>query len=310
MLLPPAPVPDPSSRVPLSPDIRSTVPAPGIDLGLTLTAVRMGAADPCWGGDAQGTWLWATRTPEGPGTVRLSPTAEGVLVEAWGDGAGWMAARAPGLVGALDPGPDPDAPVPAPLTSLLARFAALRLARSARPLDAAIAAVCRRGVSAFEAGRSWALMIEEWGDDAPGPGRLRLPPEPTRIASASPYEMHVMGLEQERAAEVRRLASHAARLELSDAEPDATVIERTRDLPGVAADVVEHVRSVALGDPDALPVVDAHLAATVIRVLHADGDAPDLGVAGVLAPYRPQRGRVLRVVEAASAATGPGGATP
>ncbi|HYI61000.1 MAG TPA: hypothetical protein VEW93_04260 [Acidimicrobiales bacterium] len=286
-----------------SPDLRSTIAAPGVDLGLTLTTVRMGVADPCWTSAAPGTWLWATRTPEGPGTVRLSPTVDGVRVEAWGEGAGWLVARAAGLVGALDAGPDPAVTAPAPVGGLLERFAALRLARTAQPLDAAIAAVCRRGVSAFEAGRSWSLMIEEWGDEAPGPGHLRLPPDPGRIAAASPYEMHVMGLEQERAAEVRRLASHHARLELSaSTDGDATVVERLRDLPGVAPDVVDHVCAVALGDPDALPVVDAHVVAAVVRLLRAPGDAPEADLAAVLAPYGPQRGRVLRVIEAASAA--------
>lgn len=296
--------------MPQPPDVHATVVAPGVDLGLTLTTARMGTSDPCWSSDARGSWMWATRTPQGPGTVRLSPAPDGVSVEAWGPGAAWLADRAPGLVGALDPGPEAlDAEV-GPVAGLLERFAALRLARTALPLDAAIAAVCRRGVSAFEAGRAWSLMVEAWGDDAPGPGRLRLPPDPHRVAAASPYELHVMGLEQGAAAEVQRLASHSARLELSEAEPDDAVVDRVRDISGIGAEVVDHVRSVALGDPDAIPVVDGHLATMVIRVLRSSTEDPDVALDAVLDPYRPQRGRVLRVVEAASAAAGPAAATP
>src|SRR5690606_16440909 len=116
----------------------------------TLPAVRMGAGDPCWAGDGAA-WTWATRTPEGPATVRVRPSgADEVAAEAWGDGAAWLLARVPDLVGALDPGPGtlPDRPELAPL---LPHLDGLRLARTHRPLDAAIAAVCRRGVSAFEA---------------------------------------------------------------------------------------------------------------------------------------------------------------
>lgn len=299
----PATQPSIPHRAPVSPPppLTTTLAAPGVDLELTLPTLRMGVGDPCWAVDGRGAWTWATRTPEGPATLRLAPVDDTIRAEAWGPGAAWAERAAPGLAGTLDrPGAPPGAP--AEVVELVERFGGLRLARSARPFDAAVAAVCRRGVSAYEAGRSWALMIESWGDDAPGPGGLRLPPSPGRLAAASPYEMHVLGLEQERAAEVQRLASHATRLEVgADEEPEA-VVGRIRDVSGVGADVVAHVRATALGDPDAVPVVDGHLLAALRRALGAtDATPPE----ELLAPYRPQRGRLVRLVEAAVARATP-----
>src|SRR5262249_61287641 len=48
--------------------------------------------------------VWrATRTPLGPGTVRLTVDRSGTVhVHAWGAGAEWLVAHAPGRVGGLD----------------------------------------------------------------------------------------------------------------------------------------------------------------------------------------------------------------
>lgn len=282
-----------SPRSPLT----TTVTAPGLDLGLTLTALRMGVADPCFSAGRDGTWMWAARTPDGPVTLRATPRPRGIRLEGWGPGADWAAGRAASLVGADDEGLT--TPLPDPVVAdLVVRFLGLRMAASHQVAEAAISGVCRRGVSAFEAGRSWALMTERWGDDAPGPGGLRLPPSAARLADAAPYDLHVMGLEQARAAEVRRVASHASRLQGDGADSTETLIDRLASLPGVGADVVAHTRSVALGDADAIPIVDGHVIAGLVRLLggEAEGDL----TAG-LARLAPQRGRVVRVIEAASA---------
>lgn len=149
-------------------------------------------------------------------------------------------------------------------------------------------------MSSFEAARSWALLVEAMGDDAPGPGGLRLPAAPRRVAAADPYELHVLGLEHQRADEVRRIASHASRLELSTTEPGDAVVDRLRNIAGVGADAIDHVRSVALGQSDALPVIDAHHLAALVRVLQTDDRSADAEI--LLEAFRPQRGRVVRLI--------------
>ena len=270
----------------------------------------MGVADPCWRATADGTWTWATRTPAGDLTLRFSPGDDGVAVEAWGEAADWAPALLPGLLGVHDH-PERLRASEGPVAALVARFPGFRLARSARVVDAAIMGVCRRGVSAFEAGRSWSLLVEALGDDAPGPTGLRLPPSPRRLAAAEPYELHVLGLERQRADEVRRIASHAPRLELAGGEPaDGVSSTGSAGIAGLGADAVDHARSVALGAPDALPVIDAHHRAALVALLGAEaGGVPD--VDALLEVHRPHRGRVVRLAGLAlDAPSPPGQVTP
>lgn len=270
-----------------------TTPDP-LDLAATLSSLRMGTADPCWRATADGTWAWATRTPAGDLTLRLSPGHGGVAVEAWGDGADWAPALLPGLLGVHDR-PERLAVDPGPVADLVTRFPGFRLARSARVVDGAVMGVCRRGVSSFEAGRSWSLLVETLGDDAPGPVRLRLPPAPRRLAAAEPYDLHVLGLERQRADEVRRIASHALRLELVKAEASGEVVDRLRGIAGLGVDAIDHARSVALGAPDAVPVIDAHHRAGLVGLIGQETrGAPDADA--LLEPYRPHRGRVVRLI--------------
>jgi hypothetical protein len=283
--------------MPARPDLRSHVPV-AVDLASTLAPLRVGVADPCWRVEPGGAWWWATRTPAGPVTTHLVPDAEGVAVEAWGEGVAWLESRVEGLVGAADAGADDDATDL--VRDLQARFPRFRVAASGRVADAAIEGVCRRGVSAFEASRAWSLMVEAMGDDAPGPGGLRLPPASRRLASCDPYELHVLGLEQGRADEVRRIASHAGRLEPAGPDTEEGVVRHLAGIAGVGADVVDHARSVALGDADAVPVIDAHTTTAVVRTLWTGAGTVDLPE--LMEPHRPHRGRLVRLIALGAAA--------
>lgn len=290
--------------MPPKPDLRQTIDvAPGLDLAATLAPLRLGVSDPCWWVEASGPWWWATRTPAGPLTVRLVPGSGVVGVEAWGAGVEWLPRHLGRLLG-LEAGA-PTAARRDLVRALAQRFPGFRVAGHSRVADAAIDGICRRGVSAFEAARSWLLMVEAMGDDAPGPGGLRLPPAPRRVASCDPYELHVMGLEQGRADEVRRVASHASRLEAGTHDGGAEAIAHLDGIAGIGADTVEHARAVALGDPDAVPVLDAHRTAAVVRTLWTgagadDGDPVDVGA--LMEPLRPERGLLVRLIALAEAA--------
>ncbi len=291
--------------MPPRPDLRSTVPAPaGLDLASTLAPLRVGVSDPCWRVEPSGSWWWATRTPAGPVTARLLPGDGEVGVEAWGEGIEWLVPRLPLVIGgtdrrALEGASDL-------VVTLAERFPGFRVAGHLRVADAAVEAICRRGVSGFEAARSWALMVDAMGDDAPGPGGLRLPPAPRRLASCDPYDLHVLGLEHGRADEVRRVGSHASRLEVDLRDGGAEALAHLGGIAGIGADVVEHTRSVALGDADAAPVIDAHHTAAVVRTLWSGtGDGPR-DLPGLMAPHAPHRGRLVRLIALAEAADAAG----
>jgi hypothetical protein len=290
--------------MPPRPDLRSTVPAPaGLDLASTLAPLRVGVSDPCWRVEPSGSWWWATRTPAGPVTTRFVPGDGAVGVEAWGEGVEWLAPRLPLLVGATD-GPALDDATEL-VAALAARFPGFRIAGHGRVAAAAIEAICRRGVSGFEAARAWSLMIDSMGDDAPGPGGLRLPPAPRRLASCDPYDLHVLGLEQGRADEVRRVASHSSRLEVDPRDGGAEAIAHLGGIAGIGADVVEHARSVALGDADATPVIDAHQTAAVLRTLWTAGDGV-VDLPALMEPHAPHRGRLVRLIALSEAAAAAG----
>ena len=62
-----------------------------LDLARTVGILRHGAGDPAarW---LRGTFGWATRTPDGAGSIAVRTVRGEVLAEAWGAGANWLLA--------------------------------------------------------------------------------------------------------------------------------------------------------------------------------------------------------------------------
>src|SRR5882762_4924976 len=82
--------------------MRRTIEVPfAIDLGRSLGPLRVGRHDPTIH-LADDVVVRATRTPDGPATVRADHRGDRFLVEAWGAGAEWALHHAPGLLGCLD----------------------------------------------------------------------------------------------------------------------------------------------------------------------------------------------------------------
>lgn len=71
-----------------------TPPGP-LDLRLVLGPLRRGPADPTFRMAPDGTFWRATRTPEGPGTLRVAGRGDRVGAQAWGPGAEWLLAACP-----------------------------------------------------------------------------------------------------------------------------------------------------------------------------------------------------------------------
>ncbi|HLA65319.1 MAG TPA: hypothetical protein VK600_01915 [Candidatus Saccharimonadales bacterium] len=268
------------------------LPAP-IDLRRTLAPLAHGSGDPTIAFGPNSIWR-ATLTLHGPATLRLTEVSEGVEVAAWGPGADAALAGAGDLVGAND---DPSQLQPRhPLIADLARRnRGLRLPRTNRPFEALLPAICEQKVTGVEARAAFRGIVRAHGEPAPGPGGLRLPPTSSVLAGLPYFAFHRFGLERRRAEVIIAAARLAPRLEGHD---PVDVIQRLRAVPGIGPWTLAEVARVAFGDPDAVSVGDLHLPNLVAWALAGEARADDARMLELLEPYRGQRGRVQRLLEA------------
>jgi 3-methyladenine DNA glycosylase/8-oxoguanine DNA glycosylase len=267
-----------------------------LDLGLTLGPHLRGTADPAMR-LFPGRAIRATRTPDGPATIELSLRGDRLHVEAWGPGADRAIDAAPALAGV-----DDERSGFAPATRLLAdldrRMPGLRIGRTGAVLEALIPAILEQKVTGAEARRAYRGIIDRWGEPAPGPFGLRLLPPPDTLARL-PYEaFHPLGLERRRADLIRTVALRAARFEEIVDLPLPDAYRRLTALPGLGPWTAAEVALRALGDPDAVSVGDYHLPNMVAFAFTGERQGTDARMLELLEPYRGQRGRVIRLLEA------------
>ncbi len=285
-----------------APLTRRLEPKTPIDLGLTLGPLRHAGTDPTIRFAPDGVWR-ATRTPEGLATIHLRSMPGAIMAEAWGPGAAWALGAAGELVGLHD---DPGLLVPChPIVRELARrFAGLRIGRTRAVLESLVPAIIEQKVTGTEARRAYVGLLRRYGDPAPGPWEparspLRVPPSPKTLAGLPSYTLHELGLERRRAETLRRVGRVANRLEeAAGMAPDAA-LARLMAVLGIGPWTAAEVALRAFGDPDAVSVGDFHLPSTVSWALVHETRADDARMLELLEPYRGQRGRVIRLIEAA-----------
>ena len=269
-----------------------------LDLGLTLAALRHGLGDPTISLTREGAWR-AMRTSMGPATLRLVPNgrAEGLTVTAWGPGSEAALGSVPALLGADD---DPAAfrPEHPLLARLHRRFAGLRIGRTGAIFEALLPAIIEQKVAGAEARRSFRALVRRHGEDAPGPGGLRLAPTAATLAELPSYAFHPLGIEQRRAETIRRAAARAERLEEAASMTSEGGLRRLTAIPGIGPWTAAEALRVAAGDPDLVSLGDYHLPSLVAWALVGEARADDKRMLELLEPYRGQRGRVVRLLEA------------
>lgn len=265
-----------------------------LDLHRTLGPLVHGRGDRTVRLERGGAWV-AFRTGEGAATLHLdhhAPTA--VIARAWGPGAEPALEAAPALIGEEDEPERFEAHHPV-LRRLQRRHPGLRLPRSGRVFHALLPTILEQKVTGTEAFRSYGAVLRAFGEPAPGPGDLRLPPAPATLAGLPYHAFHPLGVERRRADVIRRAAARADWLE---GAPDA--IEGSRRLtalPGIGPWTAAEVGRSAFGDPDAVSVGDYHVPNMVAWALAGEPRADDARMLELLEPYRGQRGRVQRYLE-------------
>ncbi|HTK32312.1 MAG TPA: hypothetical protein VL332_10130, partial [Candidatus Saccharimonadaceae bacterium] len=275
---------------------RAVVTLPGpVDLGLTLGVLVRGHWDPTVAFN-DGFWR-ATRTPDGPATLHVRARGDRVEARAWGEGAEHALNGVPDLVGACD---DPAAFVPKhpQLRDPFRRMAGMRLCRTGAVMEALVPSIIEQKVTGPEAFRAYAALVRRYGATAPGPMDLMIPPAPETLAELPYWAYHPLGIERRRADTIRRACARASRMEEAASMPLADAYRRLQAIQGVGVWTAAEVARNALGDPDAVSVGDYHLKNNVAWVLAGEPRATDERMLELLEPYRGQRARAVRLIEA------------
>ncbi|AXT84968.1 3-methyladenine DNA glycosylase [Aeromicrobium sp. A1-2] len=270
-----------------------------VNVQLTLAGLQRGSGDPTTRRD--GSWLWRTsRMETGPVTYVLRQVEPDLVdAQAWGDGAAELLDGLPALVGAEDDvsGFRPEHPV---LLDAHRRFPGLRVPRTGRVLEALLGAVIEQKVVGLDAFAAWRRLHQRFGEPAPGPAPdgMRVFPTAETWASIPSWEWHRAGVDPQRARTAQACARVGRQIDqlVSTHDHDhAQVYRGLRSIPGVGVWTAAEVGSRALGDADAVPFGDYHVAKDVGTAL-VGHRLDDDGLADLLEPWRPHRLRVVTLV--------------
>lgn len=228
--------------------------------------------------------------------MRIRSEGGDVRGTAWGPGAGWLLDRLPGFVGADD---DPVALVTdhPTVSELIRRHPGVRFGSTGLVVDALVTAIVGQKVTGKEAARGLRGLHGRFSDPAPGPRPLRLPPDPERLAHSPYWEFHPIGIEKKRADTLRRIGGDAVRIgRLADVDP---VVARRflHSYRGVGVWTSAETVAVSHGHADAVSVGDYHHKHIVSWHLTGTARATDEEMLALLEPFRPHRGRVVRLLE-------------
>lgn len=302
-----------------APDVVVELPVPArYELRATTGAYRLGARDLAVRVDGPTSTWRAVRTPDGPGTVRYEqrlgrgadrvpgPSDPGpgvVRVAAWGPGAGWLVRQAPMALGLDDDvtGFDDLVAGHPVLGALHRRRPGWRIGGSGAVLDAIVLSIVSQKVTGLEAKRAWSGIVRRWGEPAPGPAGLRVPPAAATLADLAYHDLHRLGVERKRAEVVLAAAraTVAGRLPATAEGPWDAAEAALRRVPGIGVWTAAEVRRIAFGDADAVSYGDYHLSNIVAHNLLGQRRGTDELMAELLAPFAPHRGRVVRLLELA-----------
>jgi 3-methyladenine DNA glycosylase/8-oxoguanine DNA glycosylase len=267
----------------------------GTDPALTLGALWWGPADLTMQ-LGPGHALRAMRLASGPATLEITWQGQQAVARAWGPGGSEALDLVPGLIGDLDEVP-PLVAHHAIVGELARRMPGLRLTRGAPVFEMLVNAIIGQKVTGLEARRSQRMLLQRFGEVAPGPLGLTLPPSPEKLARTPYWAFHELGLERRRADTIRATAAIAPRLDEIRTMSRDEGRRRLESVPGVGPWTAAETMRLALGDPDAVSVGDYNLPRQVCWVLAGEPDGDDPRMLELLEPYAGQRARVVLLIE-------------
>ncbi|MGH8966071.1 MAG: DNA-3-methyladenine glycosylase family protein [Actinomycetes bacterium] len=276
---------------------RILTPEHPLDLRAVLAPLRRGRGDPTMRVDADGTIWRAGTTPAGAATLALRRDDGGTVhATGWGPGASWALDGLPALLGADDDDSTFVSHHPL-IAQVRRRMPGLRLGATRRVWDVLVPAVLEQKVTGIEARRSWRELCWRFGERAPGPAELRVPPGPAAVRGIPDWEWHRAGVDRSRRRALLAAAAVAHRLEGAVTLGGKAGRDLLCKVPGIGIWTAAEVAQRAWADADAVSIGDFHIPSVVGYAL-LGRPLDDEGMLEVLAPYMPHRHRAVRYVEA------------
>ncbi len=281
---------------------RRTLSTDNIDLRATMKPIGVYPRDPTtrW---TSNSFAKAVLTPEGAGTMLLTWDRTGTTTaEAWGSGADWLIDRAPYWVGLHDDVDGFDPTLNSTIADWARRHPGIRLPAAGVIWQELLLVLLGQRVTTGEALKSWVRIVYEWGEPAPGPCDLRLPPTPEVVAAKSYVDLHRFNVERRRADAILLSARRANRLEEAAAmDPEAARV-RLSALPGLGQWTATSVITATHGDPDTIVLRDYGLPTMVNYAFTGDArrvpadEGGDEIMCRHLAPWAGHRQRIVRLL--------------
>lgn len=247
----------------------------------------------------------AVLTPTGPGLVFIDWANRGaVRAEAWGDGAAWLLDALPRWLGAADSLDGFDPAVDERVARLWKNQGLTRMGSLGVIWQELLLVIIGQRVSSNEALKSWNRLCRTWGEPAPGPGELWMPPT-AEVVGRLPYtDLHTINIERRRADAMTLAGRRANRLEEAAVMKPVDAVVRLSALPGLGTWTATATVGTTHGAPDTVLLGDYGMPTMVnffftgdSRRLPPEPDG-DRIMLEHLAPWPGHRQRVVRLIMA------------